>query len=100
VYVVFDSEGNPAGLSSDMDEPINYSRRSPWPIINILRAAQVSALQKNVPEGKIYKQNVERLEAVGLEKLQDMLDRRDWTQLPVHSAHAKLNRAERPRGSA
>ena len=72
-----------------MVKPIDFSRRSPWPIINILRTPQVTAVQSNVPEGKIYETNIERLEEVGTNILQEMLDNQDWRDLPVHSTHAK-----------
>ena len=90
VYFLFDDDGNVLGLSSDVVEPISYSRRSPWPIINILRTPMVTTVQKSVPEGKIFSQNVERLELLGSDVLQKMLDERDWSKLPVYSAHAKV----------
>ena len=36
----------------------NYARRSPWPMINILRTKQVRKAQKGIPTGLVYKQNV------------------------------------------
>ena len=39
-------------------------------MINILRTPQVRAAQKGVPTGVVYKQNEERLNAVGAEVLQ------------------------------
>ena len=51
VVMVFDDQGEPIGLSSEISKPIDYSRRSPHPIINIVRTPQVSAVQQNVPEG-------------------------------------------------
>jgi hypothetical protein len=48
----------------------NYARRGPWPMINILRTPQVRAAQKGVPTGVVYKQNEERLNAVGAKVLQ------------------------------
>ena len=82
-----------SGLSSEISKPIDFSRRSPWPIINILRTPHVSAVQSNVPEGKIYNTNIERLEKVGTTVLQEMLDVQDWSDLPVHSTHAKQQMA-------
>ena len=43
----------------------NCARRSPWPMINILRTPQVRAAQKGVPTGIVYKQNEERLNEIG-----------------------------------
>jgi hypothetical protein len=48
----------------------NFARRSPWPMINILRTPQVRAAQKGVPTGQVYKQNEERLTAVGTTTLE------------------------------
>lgn len=52
---------------------LNYARRSPWPMINILRSNQVKAAQKGIPTGLVYKQNDERLSKVGSEVLQVIL---------------------------
>ena len=51
----------------------NFARRSPWPMINILRTPQVRAAQKGVPTGQVYKQNEERLSEVGTTTLEVML---------------------------
>ena len=67
----------------------NFARRSPWPMINLLRTNQVRAAQKGIPTGIVYKQNEERLAAVGAPTLTRMLYHRDWEGLPVHHA-AKL----------
>ena len=34
----------------------NYARRSPWPMINLLRTKQVRAAQKGIPTGLVYTQ--------------------------------------------
>ena len=52
----------------------NFARRSPWPMINILRTPQVRAAQKGVPTGQVYKQNEERLTAVGTTTLEVRID--------------------------
>ena len=44
--VLFAEDGTPLGLSSDIVNPIDYSRRAPYPTINILRAPQVNKVQK------------------------------------------------------
>ena len=56
----------------------NYARRSPWPMINILRTNQVRSAQKGIPTGLVYKQNEKTLANVGVEKLETMLRLRDW----------------------
>ena len=63
-----DGNKNPAETSC-----LNYARRSPWPMINILRSNQVKAAQKGIPTGLVYQQNDERLSKVGSEVLQVML---------------------------
>jgi hypothetical protein len=68
----------------------NYARRSPWPMINILRTTQVRAAQKGIPTGLVYKQNEKTLSGVGIDKLETMLRLRDWTEI----ADVKVNRRE------
>ena len=46
--------------------------------------------QKGIPEGRVFELNKQRLAAVGSRALQDMLDRRDWSGLPQHSAFALM----------
>lgn len=76
-------------MSSEFINPISYSRRSPWPIINILRSPQVNAVQKGVPEGKVFYKNKEALSLIGSEVLQKMLDARDWSALPINAPYLK-----------
>ena len=57
----------------------NYARRSPWPMINILRTNQVRAAQKGIPTGLVYQQNEKTLDAVGATELEAMLRKRDWS---------------------
>lgn len=76
----------------------NFARRSPWPMINILRTPQVRAAQKGVPTGIVYKQNEERLNEVGTNTLEEMLYNRHWDNLPAHSAHAKSLRVRENKG--
>lgn len=68
----------------------NYARRSPWPMINILRTSQVRAAQRGIPTGLVYKQNEKTLAGVGVERLETMLRLRDWTDI----ADVKVNRRE------
>ena len=49
--------------------------------MNILRSTMVKQAQKGIPEGKIFNANRERLKLIGSEKLQEMLDGRDWSPL-------------------
>ena len=44
--------------------------------------------QKGIPEGKVFELNKQRLAAVGATALQEMLNKRDWSALPVYSAFA------------
>ena len=59
----------------------NYARRSPWPMINILRTKQVRAAQRGIPTGLVYQQNEKTLTAIGAEKLETMLRLRDWSDI-------------------
>lgn len=68
----------------------NYARRSPWPMINILRTSQVRAAQKGIPTGLVYKQNEKTLANIGVDKLETMLRLRDWTD----TSEYKVNRKE------
>lgn len=89
VYFIFDDDGQVVGLSSDFVNPVSYARRSPWPMINLLRTPQVKAVQKGVPEGKVFTRNANLLGEVGSPRLQEMLERRDWSNLPVHAPYLK-----------
>ena len=68
----------------------NYARRSPWPMINILRTKQVRAAQKGIPTGLVYKQNEKTLAGVGVDKLETCLRLRDWEPI----ADVKVNRKD------
>jgi hypothetical protein len=68
----------------------NYARRSPWPMINLLRTKQVRAAQKGIPTGLVYKQNEKTLTRIGVDKLETMLRLRDWEDI----ADFKVNRRE------
>lgn len=68
----------------------NYARRSPWPMINLLRTQQVRSAQKGIPTGLVYQQNEKTLASIGVEKLETMLRLRDWSEV----AHVKVNRRE------
>jgi hypothetical protein len=59
----------------------NYARRSPWPMINILRTNQVRRAQKGIPTGLVYQQNEKMLTGVGARSLEKMLRKRDWTEI-------------------
>jgi hypothetical protein len=78
IVVLFDDEGNVIGDSGSLVTPASYARRSPWPIVNILRSQMVKEAQKFVPEGKIFSQNVEKLEERGTKALQQMLEEHNW----------------------
>ena len=66
------------------DGAANYARRSPYPMINLLRTPQVRAAQKNIPTGSVYTTNENNLELVGPSELQRMLDEGDWAGLEQH----------------
>jgi len=82
-----DGGANRAGGDS---QSANYARRSPWPMINLLRTSQVRAAQKGIPTGLVYTQNEKTLRGIGSEKLETMLQTRDWEAL----SGTKVNRKE------
>lgn len=67
----------------------NYARRSPWPMINILRTKQVRTAQKGIPTGLVYQQNEKTLDKVGSEELEGMLRNRDWSKLENFTVNRK-----------
>lgn len=82
VFLVFDDDGNPLGLSNEVPTPPSYARRSPTPMVNILRADMVQKAQRTMKEGQVLRRNNENLEKVGVTALEDMLQRCDWSGLP------------------
>jgi hypothetical protein len=78
------------GERSGVGAAANYARRSPWPMINILRTKQVRAAQRGIPTGLVYQQNEKTLTAIGVDKLETMLRLRDWSDI----ADIKLNRKD------
>ncbi|CAB9527275.1 Protein of unknown function (DUF1415) [Seminavis robusta] len=78
------------GARAGGGEAANYARRSPWPMINILRTKQVRAAQKGIPTGLVYKQNEKTLGAVGSHQLETMLRLRNWDEI----ADVKVDRRE------
>ena len=65
----------------------NYARRSPFPMINLLRTPQVRAAQKGLPTGSVYTTNERNLELVGAVELERMLEEKDWSALQEHDFH-------------
>ena len=61
--------------ASDDDDPANYTNRSPYPMLHLLRESSVELALENYshPE-RIPRRNVETAGALGLEKMQHMLD--------------------------
>jgi len=60
------------------DGAANFARRSPYPMINLLRTPQVRKAQKGLPTGSVYTTNERNLKTVGAIDLQRMLEARDW----------------------
>ncbi|GMI11374.1 hypothetical protein TrRE_jg7965 [Triparma retinervis] len=56
----------------------NYARRSPYPMINLLRTQQVRRGQKSIPTGLVYSQNGNTLKEIGASTLENMLRERNW----------------------
>lgn len=78
------------GARAGDGQAANYARRSPWPMINLLRTKQVRIAQKGIPTGLVYKQNEKTLGGVGAHKLETMLRLRDWEEI----ADVKVDRKE------
>ncbi len=69
------------GERSGVGSAANYARRSPWPMINILRTTQVRTAQKGIPTGLVYQQNEKTLTKIGTKSLEKMLRLRDWSDI-------------------
>lgn len=82
VFILFNENYEPIGQSDDVISAVSYARRSPYPMINILRAPMVKQAQKSMPEGKVFLHNVETLASLGAESLESMLQNRDWRDIP------------------
>lgn len=54
----------------------------------------VKAAQKGIPEGRVFSTNEERLNAVGSDTLQAMLEQKNWQGLPIHSPYAMRQLSE------
>jgi hypothetical protein len=55
-------------------EPGNYSNRSPYPVLHLLREIEVSqAVERHPDPARIYRDNIRRLEALGVARLGAML---------------------------
>jgi hypothetical protein len=67
------------------DGAANFARRSPYPMINLLRTQQVRKAQRGLPTGSVYTTNERNLEVLGVGKLQRMLDEKDWSGVHEHS---------------
>jgi len=61
------------------DAEANFARRSPFPMINVLRTPQVKAAQRGLPTGLVYEQNERTLKELGEPRLAQCLRDRDWS---------------------
>ena len=75
-------------------EAANFARRSPYPMINLLRTPQVRDAQKGIPTGAVYDVNERNMATVGTETLREMLQARDWTALEGRSWEPHPTRAK------
>jgi len=64
--------------STENGGTFNYARRSPYPMINLLRTQQVRRGQKSIPTGLVYSQNGNTLKEIGASTLETMLRERNW----------------------
>lgn len=56
----------------------NFARRSPYPMLNLLRTDQVRRAQKGIPTGLVYKQNDAILGEIGEAALTEMMVSGSW----------------------
>ena len=69
--------------SGQTAKPAHYARRSPYPIINWVRAHQIDAAQCALGMGYVFaSQNEGALASVGVTQLQSMLERNNWANAP------------------
>ena len=63
---------------ADQNDPANYSNRSPYPMLHILREAQLEDVIETYPDVEgIPERNINLLRSMGLQKMTEMLDRCD-----------------------
>jgi hypothetical protein len=75
-------------------EAANFARRSPYPMINLLRTPQVRAAQKGIPTGSVYDTNEKNLALVGPDALRRMLETRQWEGLEGRAWEPHQTRAD------
>lgn len=56
-------------------EALDFARRAPVPVVNILRADQLQMLSASNAHGALYVRNAEKLAAIGVDKLRLQLDK-------------------------
>ncbi|MGB5606057.1 MAG: DUF1415 domain-containing protein [Gammaproteobacteria bacterium] len=60
--------------AADHDDPANYTNRSPYPMLHLLRESSVELALKGFPgPEQIPQRNIETARTMGLEKMQQML---------------------------
>jgi hypothetical protein len=60
---------------ADSDDPANYTNRSPYPMLHLLREASIEASLKNIEDPEaIPLNNIERARSIGLEALEKQLE--------------------------
>ncbi|MCU7818155.1 MAG: DUF1415 domain-containing protein [gamma proteobacterium symbiont of Lucinoma myriamae] len=59
---------------SDEDDPANYTNRSPYPTLHIIREKSLEKALQNYPNPELIpERNIEYCQSLGLKKLQEML---------------------------
>ena len=59
---------------SDDSDPANYTNRSPWPTLHLIREASLEKVLEHYPEPeKIPEKNIERAREMGINKLKALL---------------------------
>ena len=60
---------------ADSDDPANYTNRSPYPMLHLLREASIEASLNNIEDPEaIPLNNIKRARSIGLEALEKQLE--------------------------
>lgn len=61
---------------SEEEDPANYTNRSPYPMLHLIRESSIEAALKDYPEPEqIPERNITRARELGLEKMRELLEK-------------------------
>ncbi|MEP6342403.1 MAG: DUF1415 domain-containing protein [Maricaulaceae bacterium] len=74
VYQLASFHPNYCFAGADLDDPSNYTNRSPYPVLHILRESSIEAALKNYPNPeKIPERNIQLTKSLGVETMRALL---------------------------